>query len=148
MHFSRNELYAWVALASSGAIALYYLIAVIGFPGPDSPMAEGLRGPLLTVFGWALFFEFVLGIAQSIEATKVDKDERDRMIEGKGFRNAYFFVIAVVVSLLGHVVLWKVMAGGSVTTSGLVMFHTLVMTLLVASTVNAGTKLFYYLRGS
>ncbi|NNE71628.1 MAG: hypothetical protein HKN29_14865 [Rhodothermales bacterium] len=148
MHFSRSELYAWVALASSGAIALYYLIAVIGFPGPDSPMVDGLRGPLLTVFGWALLFEILLGIAQSLESTKVEKDERDRLIEGKGFRNAYFFVIAIVVSLLGHVVFWKVLAGGSVTGSGLVMFHTLVMTLLLASVVNAATKLFYYMRGS
>ena len=148
MHFSRTELYAWTALLSSGALAAYYLIAVIGIPGPDVPMSEGLKGPLLTVFGWTVFFEFLLGILQSLESTRVVKDERDRLIEGKGFRNAYFFLVSVVVSLLAHVAIWKVIAGSSVTMSGLVMFHVLVMTLLLGSVVNAATKLYYYMRGA
>lgn len=147
MHFSRTELYSWTALLSSGALAAYYLIAVIGFPGPDVPMSEGLKGPLLTVFGWAIFFEVLLGILQSLDSTRVAKDERDRLIEGKGFRNAYIFLVSIVVSLLAHVAIWKVVAGTTVSMSGLVMFHVLVMTLLLSSVVNAGTKLFYYVRG-
>ncbi|MFT4605465.1 MAG: hypothetical protein ACI9W4_002204 [Rhodothermales bacterium] len=148
MHFSRTELYAWTALASSGALAAYYLIAVIGFPGSDVPMSEGLKGPLLTVFGWAVLFEVLLEVLQSLESTRVVKDERDLLIEGRGFRNAYVFMVAVVVSLLAHVAIWKVVAGTSVTMSGLVMFHVLVMAILVASVVNAATKLFYYMRGA
>jgi hypothetical protein len=148
MHLSRTELYSWTALLSSGALAAYYMIAVVGFPGPDVPMSEDLKGPLLTVFGWAVFFEFLLGILQSLESTRVAKDERDRLIEGKGFRNAYTFLVFVLVSLLAHVAIWKVVEGTPVTMSGLVMFHAIVMTLLLGSVVNAATKLFYYMRGA
>ena len=141
---SRNELYAIASLVSATAIALYYLIAVIGWPGGDGPLLEGLRGPLLKTFGLAVIIEAVIEASRS---GRVDKDERDRLVEGRSFRNAYVFLSVCVVGLLGHAALFLFVMPDALGPTDVHMFHFLVMAVLLSSSVNHASRLFFYLRG-
>lgn len=149
---SRQELYAWAGLASAAGIAGYYVLAVIGLPEGSAPIAEPLGGLFIRVIVIAVVVEFVLDLSQSLDRLRIDKDERDRMIEGKGFRNAYYVLVVMVFTAIGHLVvtglLGRHLDEKVVVSLPLLTLHILVLGVFAASMVNSATRLICYRRGS
>ncbi|MBO6576612.1 MAG: hypothetical protein JJ896_13370 [Rhodothermales bacterium] len=145
MNLGRNELYAIVSVVSAMAIAGFYLIVIVGWPGPDEPVTQGLKGPLLKTIGLAFLLEIVIEISRS---GKVSMDERDLVIRGRSYRNAYIYLSVAVVAMLGHAAIYLFVMPDAFEPTGVYMFHFLVMALLTASAVNHGSRLFFYLRGA
>ncbi len=149
---SRQQLYAWAALGSALAIAGYYILAVIGLPDSVEPVSDRLGSLFIRVILIATAVEIILDSAQSIDKFRVHKDERDRKIEGKGFRNAYYILIFVVFAAIGHLVITGVLGeyldDKFVGSLPLVTLNILVLGVFVASSINSVTRLYFYHRGS
>ena len=91
---SKQEIYAWVSLASTLAILGLYVLNVWGLPEGMEGAAAGMIDLFFKVIVIAFVVELGLGISKQTAAGRIDKDERDIQIEGKGFRNAYYVVMA------------------------------------------------------
>ncbi len=149
---SRHELYAWAGLAFALAIAGYYILAVIGLPDGAESVSDRLGSIFVRVIVIAVAVELVLDASQSITRFRVDKDERDRMIEGRSFRNAYYILAVVVFAAIGQLVvtglLGEYINNEFVVSLPVVTLHILVLGVLAASAINSVTRIYYYRRGS
>lgn len=99
----------------------------------------------------AFLVEFILDLLKSTEFGGVDKDERDLLIESKGFRNAYYFVMVSMVVLVVHLLVSDLLSEASGEQLFLSLpymaFHVLVFTIFITSIIKSATQLFYYNRG-
>jgi len=70
------------------------------------------------------------------------------LIESKGFRNAYYFLIVSVIVLIVHVLIYDFL--GEAVGEQLVLaipfmtFHILVFMVITAAIIKSSTQLFYY----
>jgi ABC-type uncharacterized transport system permease subunit len=144
---SKQEWYAWTSLTSGLALLTWYTIAVLGLE-----VGESFISLLIKVLVISVAIEIALGITGKTPAGRVEKDERDRQIEGYGFRNGYYFVMVAL-----PVLAWKL--GVKVLLVGLkfgeldahapgTVLHYLVATFLLAGIVNAGTRVVLYRRAA
>ncbi len=145
---TNQERYAWISLVSTLAILGLYIVLAIGLPEPIEDHADAISDFFVKAFGFALLVRIGLAVYGAFEKRRVEKDERDALIELKGYRSAYFFVITVVVTLAGHLLISDFVsdaAGARVFLSApFVTLHVLVITFLVAGVFEATTKLFLY----
>ena len=146
---TRQELYAWAAVASAIGIAGYYILAVIGLPNTVEPFGEELGGVLIRVILVAAGVELGLDVLQSISSLRIDKDERDRLVEGKSFRNAYFVLVAVAFAAIGNLALTELLGrylGEGAVPLPMTALHILVLGVLLAFAVNATSRIYFYRR--
>jgi len=98
---SRQEVYAWAAILSNVAFLLVYLAFVFGIP---SALAA-YEGDLTTVLLWIVFIDLVFQSVITMQQRKVmrvEKDERDRLIESRGYKAGYHVFMVAMVLLIGH----------------------------------------------
>jgi hypothetical protein len=83
--------------------------------------------------------EVVYHIVIALTSKEEPKDERDILIEGKAYRNAYFLLVADLFMLMGTAVLFGLT---SFLTVNLILFS-----VVVSEIVHSLTQLFLYRRG-
>jgi len=149
---SRKEIYAWCSLGLTLAIFGYYLISVFGLPTGVENYSEQITALIWKVIGIAFLIQLVLDLLNSTKIGGVAKDERDKLIESKAFRNAYYFLMLAVISLILNVLISDFLSEASGQKLFLavpfMVFHTLVFILFIASFIKSGTQIFYYQRGN
>lgn len=149
---SRKEIYAWCSLGLTSALLGYYFITVFGLPSGLEDYSENISSLIWKVIGITFLIQFVIDLLNSTKIGGVAKDERDKLIESKAFRNAYYFLMAAVISLIVHVLIND--AIGQATGENLfldlpfMMFHVLILVLFSAILIKSGTQVFYYQRGA
>jgi hypothetical protein len=148
---SRKEIYAWSSLGLTLALFGYYLISVFGLPAGFENYSDQITALIWKVIGIAFLIQLVLDLMNSTTFGGVAKDERDKLIESKAFRNAYYFLIAAVISLIVNVLITDAVSQASGEKLFLalpfMMFHLLVFVLFIAVLIKSGTQIFYYQRG-
>lgn len=145
---SRKEMYAWCSFGLTTAVFGYYLITLFGLPSELENYRENIIAVIWKVVGIAFLIEFVLDLLNSTKIGGVVTDERDKLIESKAFRNAYYFLMAAIISLIINVLITDAVSQASGEELFLdlpfMMFHVLVFVLFIAILLKSGTQIFYY----
>ena len=149
---SKQELYAWASLASTLAILGLYVVMVWGLPEGMESYAAGMIDVFIKVIVIAFVVELVLGLSKHTKAGRIDKDERDILIEGRGFRNAYYFVMAAISTMAVHLFISNLI-GEEITQNVYIatpsmMLHALLVIFLLTSLTKTLTQLYYYRQGT
>lgn len=148
---SKQEIYSWSSLGFAVAVFTYYLLSVFGWPPALENYAEYITGILWKVIGFTFLVEFTLDVLKSTKFGGIDKDERDHLIESKGFRNAYYFVVCALIGLIANVLISDFLskAGGKdvFMSEPYMIFHAMVFILFIAVILKSGTQLYYYNKG-
>ena len=139
---SKQEIYAWTSLLSSIAILGFYGITVYGLPDNLSGIESDLTSLFIKVFLFAFVVELAIGIFRNND--KVDKDERDELIAGKGYRNAYYLMGALITVILSQLVLGQIFGEAGLALNLITVIHVLVGTLFFASITNRLTQIYFY----
>lgn len=149
---SRKEIYAWCSLGLTLAIFGYYLIMVFGLPAGVENYSEDIKALIWKVIGITFLIQFVLDLLNSTKIGGVSIDERDKLIESKAFRNAYYFLMVAVISLIVNVLITDAISqiSGEKLFLALpfMMFHALVFVLFIAILIKSSTQIFYYQLGN
>lgn len=145
---SKQELLSWTSLGATTSILVIYLIYMFGWPDLLPDYSARIVNIFITVFWIALALELFIGIKES--NAKIDKDERDMMVEAFSYKYAYNFVMVVLVLILGHVLL-NIMVGNTlpintnfISADGAILFHILFFTLLLASGIRRVSMIYFY----
>jgi hypothetical protein len=145
---SKQELLSWTSLGSTTSILVIYLIYMFGWPDLLPDYSARIVKIFINVFWIALVLEIVIGIKES--KAKIDKDERDIMVEAFSYKYAYNFIMVVLVLILSHVLL-NIMMGSTLqinsiskVTDGVILFHILFFTLLLASGIRRVSMIYFY----
>lgn len=145
---TKKEIYAWSSLASSGVLLAFYLIAAFGWPDSLEGYSDYVIGIFWKVLGIAVAIEFALDLMKSLKVGGVQKDERDKLIEAKGYRNAYYFLMVTLITLIVHLLLSDLIskAGGEhmFLSIPFMTLHLLVIILFVAHITKSTTQLYFY----
>lgn len=145
---SKQEMYAWSSLGFTLAIFGYYLVSAFGWPSGLENYADHITGLIWKVIGITVLVEIILDILSSTKFGSVEKDERDILIESKGFRNAYYFLIVSVITLIVNVLISDFLSEATgerfILTLPYMMFHVLVFMVFIANIIKSSTQLFYY----
>lgn len=147
---SRREMYAWSSLGMSLALLGYYLIAVFGWPSGLEEHSDYISRIFWRVLGIGFVTQLLLDLTKHTSWGRIDKDERDTMIESKGYRNAYYFVMVAVAAIAVNVLLSDIIrqAGGNhvIFDTPYMTFHALVIVLFITEITKSSTQLYYYLK--
>lgn len=139
---SKQEIYAWTSLLSSVAILGFYGITVYGLPDTLSAIESDLSSLFIKVFLFAFVVEIAIGIFRGKD--KVEKDERDELIAGKGYRNAYYLMGVLITLILSQLVLGQIFGEAGLALTLVNVIHVLVGTLFAASITNRATQIYFY----
>jgi hypothetical protein len=97
-----------------------------------------------------MVIEAVYHIALAIESKPEAKDERDKLISAKAYRNAYFVLASGTWMLLGTLITASLMhrdASVNFLAAPFVVGNLVLLLMLLAELVKFGTQLFCYRRG-
>lgn len=148
MNMSKQEIHAWISVATTLAILGLYVVLAIGLPESFEEQASALESVFWKIIGLALLIRICLSVLRSTNGSAVEKDERDKLIELKGYRTAYIFVMAVLVTLAFHLVASDFLStevGEPIWLSAPYRaVHAIIVTFLVAGILEDGTRLFFY----
>jgi hypothetical protein len=138
MNLSYREKSIWGSLATTLVVYGYYFATVFSGTRPSEFNGTGVVR-LMSAVSVIVLIEVVYHIVIALTSKVEPKDERDVLIEGKAYRNAYFLLVADLFMLMGTIVL-----------IGLTPFLTVNLMFLcavVAEIVKSLTQLFFYRRG-
>jgi len=141
---SKQEIYAWTSLLSSISIVIIYTVYAIGLPENWAEVESQLASIFFKVFLFVLVIEIILGILKN--KNEVEKDERDEMVAGKGYRNAYHFLMVSVVFVLFQMIMEDILGFNALVYGTVSLVHVLIYVVLLASIINRGTQIFFYRR--
>jgi hypothetical protein len=138
MNLSYREKSIAGSLITTVLVYGYYFAAVFtnNRPADFNRLAVGrLIAAVFVIVVIEVVYHIVIALSSRVEP----KDERDILIEGKAYRNAYFLLAADLFMLMGTVVL-----------IGLTPFLTvnlMLFSVVISEIVKSLTQLFYYRRG-
>jgi len=138
MNLSYREKSIWGSLATTLVVYGYYFATIFSGERPSQINRMALARLMSAVFV-IVVIEVVYHVVIALTSREEPKDERDILIEGKAYRNAYFLLVADLFMLMGTVVL-----------IGLTPFLTvnlMLFSVVVSEIVSSLTQLFYYRRG-
>ena len=139
---SKQEIYAWTSLLSSAAILGFYGITVYGLPDNLANIESDLSSLFIKIFLFAFVIELAIGIFRGKD--KVEKDERDELIAGKGYRNAYYLMGVLITLILSQLILGQIFEKAGLALNLINVIHVLVGTLFAASITNRATQIYFY----
>lgn len=143
---SKQEILSWTSLGTAISVLFFYVLFVFGWPGFLPDYSDQLYDIFFKVFWIAIAIEFVLDLIES--KNKVDKDERDFMIEAYGVRYAYNFLMVAIIFIIVQIPLSEVLGQVSelheVLGSKTVIFHGLFITILIATLIKRTTMIYHY----
>jgi hypothetical protein len=138
MNLSYREKCIWGSLATTLVVYGYYFATVFSGTRPSEFNGTGVVRLMSAVFV-IVVIEVVYHIVIALTSKEEPKDERDILIEGKAYRNAYFLLVADLFMLMGTAVLFGLT---SFLTVNLILFS-----VVVSEIVHSLTQLFLYRRG-
>jgi hypothetical protein len=143
---SKQELLCWTSLGVTISVVVMYLLIVFGWPDILPDYSSRIVKIFVNLFWIALIFEIIIGIKEN--SAKIDKDERDIMVEAFSYKYSYNFVMIILVFVLSNI-LFDIIFGESVRlysilSSGSNLFHILFLTLLMASLIRRSTMIYLY----
>ncbi|MBO6536958.1 MAG: hypothetical protein JJ966_12090 [Balneolaceae bacterium] len=143
---SRSEILSWTSLATTTSVMVFYVLMVFGWPDAIPDFSSKLFKVFFNVFWIAVIVEIVVEISES--SRKVVKDERDHMIEGKGHKIGYaFLVFGVMVTLIQLFIsntIGPELEEYTKVVNTTTIFHFLFITLYLASTAKRSVMIYYY----
>lgn len=143
---SKSEILSWTSLATSTSVVVFYILLVFGWPEAIPDYSSRFVKIFFNVFWIAVVIEIFVEISES--KRKVDRDERDLMIEGKGHKAGYAILVTGVMIALVQLFLSGIIGGevGSFMriADPSIVFHFLFLTLFVASTAKRVTMIWNY----
>lgn len=143
---SRQELYAWSSFGMTISILIFYVLIAFGWPEGVPDYSSQATKIFFNVFWIAFLIEIILDASE--KKGKVNKDERDFMIDAKGFRNAYHFLSFLIAVLIVQVLVSKVLHNINpvlnIISRPSFVLHALFVLLLTSSLIRRGTQLYYY----
>jgi hypothetical protein len=96
---SKQEILSWTSLASSTAVLVFYLLIIFGWPDAIPDYSGRFFKLFFNVFWIAVVIEIIVGITEGNK--KVQKDERDFIIEAKGLKVGYnMLVVTLIIALI------------------------------------------------
>ncbi|MFT5163408.1 MAG: hypothetical protein ACI9FJ_002003 [Alteromonadaceae bacterium] len=150
---SYKEKSVWVSFAVMLAIWVSYFNDVISLHGSQALTVDAIHSLLLKVVILTIVAEIVMQIIVAIIDHKQanDKDdERDKLITLYGKRNAYSILVIGVFAAVFQIIVPTLFERGSLTLNlpnEYFILHVIILSTVMAETVNASTRLFYYRRG-
>ena len=139
---SKQEIYAWTSLLSSISILIIYTVYAIGLPENWAEVEDQLVSIFIKIFLFVLVIEIALGVLKN--KNEIEKDERDEMIAGKGYRNAYHFLSIAVVFVLFQMIMEDMLGFNSLIYGSVSLVHVLIYVVLLSSIINRVTQIYFY----
>lgn len=143
---SKQEILSWTSLATSTSVVVFYVLIIFGLPESLPDYSGQLFSIFFKVFLVAVVIEMVVEIMS--KKKRVDKDERDFMIEAYGHRYAYTFLVIALAIVLVNLFLSGIFGEYSeihaMIGSKRVIFHTLFFILYIASIIKRMTMIYHY----
>lgn len=143
---SKQELYAWSSFGMTLSIFVFYILIVFGWPQGVPDYSSTAVKVFFNLFWIAFIVEIILDATKN--KTGVDRDERDFMIEARGFKNAYNFLSSLIAILIFQVLVSKVFDGVNdwltIISKPSFVLHALFVLLLLSSLIRRSTQLYYY----
>jgi hypothetical protein len=97
-----------------------------------------------------IVIEIVYHIILAIESRPEPKDERDLLIEGKAYRNAYFVVATGAALVIGYVIVASLVRDAAPTrivATPFLLVNSMLLFMVLAEVMKLGTQLLYYRKG-
>jgi hypothetical protein len=145
MDLSFREKSLWASTLATALVYGNYFATAGVFAGERSGMVRLLSTVMLLVF-----VEVTCEIAINIFDRPQPKDERDRIIEGKGYRSGYVVAtVGLVTLLMGYGALHVTQgAAGGEWMEPIAVAQLLLLLLVLAELAKSGTMIFHYRRGA
>lgn len=149
---SKSQILSWTSLATSASAAVFYFLFVFGWPDAVPDYSAKFVKIFFNVFWIAIAVEIFVDINAS--RNKVQKDERDILIEGKGYKAGYnILVVAVVFTIIQYFIssLFSSESGSNAFASLFGpndFFHFLFLALFISNVARRITMLYYYRKSS
>lgn len=147
---TQAEKYSWASLVTTAAIFWYFQMQMLHeLAVVDRPPGE-LFELYITVIVLTIIAESVIAgvLAVSKRGSKVEKDERDRTIEAKANRNAFYFLCVAINVAIFHILADAAFPVHVLPSVNLLMhstiFFVLFAVLFAASIVKLVSTIFYY----
>ena len=131
-------------MLSSISILIIYTAYAIGFPENWAEVEDQLVSIFIKIFLFVLVIEIAIGVLKN--KNEIEKDERDEMVAGKGYRNAYHFLSIAVVFVLFQMILEDTLGFNALVYGTVSLVNVLIYVVLLASIINRGTQIFFYRR--
>lgn len=146
---SKQEILSWTSLATSTSFMIYYLLFSFGWPDALPDYSGSFFKTFFNVFWIAVIVEIIVEISEGKK--KVQKDERDFIIEAKGMKAGYNILVVSIIIALVHLFISNMgHTFGSDFPISLNMWtgiHFLVLSLFFASAVRRTIMIYQYRKG-
>ncbi len=146
---SKQEILSWPSLATSTSFIVFYLLFNFGWPEFFPDYSGSFIKTFFHLFWVAVVIEIIVEISEGNK--KVQKDERDFIIEAKGIKVAYnILVIAVIIALVQLFISNLNYTFGNDFPISLEMstiIHFLILTLFFASATRRSIMIYQYRKG-
>ncbi len=143
---SKQEILSWTSLGVSVSILVYYVLIVFGWPEGIPDFSSRVVKVFFNVFWIAVIIEIIVEISEGKK--KVQKDERDFIIEAKGLKVGYSILVITVITALFHIFFTKIFSDiGSdapLYLESFFIFHFLFIALHLASISKRAIMIYNY----
>jgi bacteriorhodopsin len=116
----------------------------------QSAFDGGSIGRLLFTVIAIVVIEIVYHIVLAIESKPEPKDERDLLIEGKAYRNAYFVVATGAALVIGYVIVVTLVRDAAPTrivATPFLLVNAMLLFMVLAELMKLATQLLFYRKG-
>lgn len=138
MNKSFQEKSIWISLVTISLIFGYYFVRVFKMASQDEINITQSIVLLISVIVMVIIVEVIFHIIISLKSRPQALDERDRLIELKATRNAYFVLV------LG---IFVPIAGIAAQVRPFIVAHVIMFIFVLSEIAKFLTQLFYYKRG-
>lgn len=146
---SKQEILSWTSLATSSSFLFFYILFNFGLPEIIEGFSETFVKTFFNLFWIAVVVEIIVEISEGKK--KVQKDERDFIIEAKGMKAGYnILVVSMVIALVQIFISnLSIMSNSQfpVSLELSTVFHFLLVTLFLASAVRRSIMIYHYRKG-
>ena len=149
MNLSFQEKSILGSLVITISLFSYYFLAIFDVLTGATSAAQ-LPIVLFGVVIAMIVVEVIYHIFIALQDRRADEDERDRLIQAKATRIAYFVLVTGCMTLVGHSMFMAVYSGAEnqlAMQSPLVLSSLIVCSFIVAEIVGFSMQLYYYRRG-
>ena len=128
-----------------------YYFATVGPNGLETEFTATVIGRLVAAVVLLVAIEIVFHLLIAVKSGPLLEDERDRLIESKSYRNAYFLLGAGVFLAMASAIAGSALGAsfpGIVKGTPLAIAHLLLLSMVLAEAAKFLTQLYFYRRGT
>ncbi len=146
---SKQEILSWTSLATSSSFLFFYVLFNFGLPGTVESFSGTFVKTFFNLFWIAVVVEIIVEISEGNK--KVQKDERDFIIEAKGIKIGYNILVLSMVIALVQIFISNLSIMSNYefpfTLELSSVFHFLILSLFLASAVRRSIMIYHYRKG-